>query len=84
VGHRVKLGDRQCLTDFDEYRGGLEILAYELFKNHLTPELKQKLNAMINHFIAMRIGVAHKLLTLQGQAEEAASYEKRLAICASG
>lgn len=82
MGHRTKLGDRQCLTDFDEYRGGLEILAYELFKNHLNPELKGKLNAMIHHFIAMRIGVAHKLLSLQGQAEEAASYEKRLRICA--
>ena len=82
IGHRVKLGDRQCLTDFDEYRGGLEILAYELFKGHLTPELKAKLNAMINHFIAMRIGVAHKLLTMQGEASEAESYQKRLAICA--
>lgn len=82
VGHRTKLGDRQCLTYFDEYRGGLEILAYELFKGHLNPELKVKLNAMINHFIATRIVVAHKLLSLQGQTAEAESYEKRLAICA--
>src|SRR5271165_6446604 len=26
VGHRVKLGDQQCLTDFDHYRAGLENL----------------------------------------------------------
>ena len=82
IGHRTKLGDRQCLTDFDEYRGGLEILAYELFREHLKPELKAKLNAMINHFIAMRIGVAQKLLASQGETAEAESYEKRLAICA--
>jgi len=81
MGQRTKLGDRQCLTDFDEYRGGLEILAYELFKNHLNADFKAKINAMISHFIAARIRVAHRLLSLQGQTEEAASYEKRLAIC---
>ena len=82
MGFRSKLGDRQCLTDFDEYRSGLENLAYDLFKDRLNPELKVKLNQMINAFIAARIGVAHNLLKLQGRNEEASSYEKRLAICA--
>ena len=80
VGHRSKLGDRQCLTDFDEYRAGLEILAYELFKGKLNPELKGKLQVMINHFIALRIGVAQKLLSMQGNPE-AQSYAKRLQVC---
>lgn len=82
IGHRVKLGDQQCLTDFDEYRAGLENLAYDLFKNHLNEELKAKLRVMINHFINMRLGVAHKLLSMQGREDEANSIEKRLRICA--
>jgi glycosyltransferase involved in cell wall biosynthesis len=82
VGFRSKLGDQQCLTDFDEYRAGLENLAYDLFKNHLGPELKVKINQMINHFINMRLGVAHKLLSMQGREDEALSIEKRLRICA--
>ena len=82
VGHRTKLGDQQCLTDFDEYRAGLENLAFDLFKDHLGPELKVKLNQMIAHFINMRLGVAHKLLSLQGREDEALSIEKRLRICA--
>jgi glycosyltransferase involved in cell wall biosynthesis len=82
IGHRTKLGDQQCLTDFDEYRAGLENLAYDLFKDHLGPELKVKLNQMINHFIHMRLGVAHKLYSLQGRQDEALSLEKRLRICA--
>ena len=82
VGWRSKLGDRQCLTDFDEYRAGLENLAYDLFKNHLNDELKGKIRVMINHFINMRLGVAHRLLSMQGKQEEANSIEKRLRICA--
>jgi len=82
IGWRSKLGDRQCLTDFDEYRAGLENLAYDLFANHLSDDLKQKLRVMINHFINMRLGVAHKLLSLQGRQDEALSIEKRLRICA--
>jgi glycosyltransferase involved in cell wall biosynthesis len=82
IGHRTKLGDQQCLTDFDEYRAGLENLAYDLFKDHLGPELKVKLNQMINHFIHMRLGVAHKLYSLHGKTDEALSLEKRLRICA--
>ena len=82
VGHRAKLGDQQCLTDFDEYRAGLENLAYELFKAHLSDGLKVKLRAMINHFINVRLGVAHRLFTLQGREAEAKSIEKRLAVCA--
>lgn len=82
MGFRSKLGDRQCLTDFDEYRAGLENLACDLFANHLTDELKSKLRVMINHFINMRLGVAHRLLSMQGKQDEAQSIEKRLRICA--
>jgi glycosyltransferase involved in cell wall biosynthesis len=82
VGHRSKLGDEQCLTDFDEYRAGLENLAYDLFKAHLSDELKMKLRSMINHFINMRLGVAHRLHSVNGRQEEALSIEKRLRICA--
>ena len=82
VGWRSKLGDQQCLTDFDEYRAGLENLAFDLFKAHLSEGLKVKLRTMINHFINMRLGVAHRLFTLQGKHAEAQSIEKRLAVCA--
>ena len=82
AGYRSKLGDEQCLTDFDQYRAGLENLAHDLFKDHLGPELKVKLNQMINHFINMRLGVAHKLHSLNGREQEATSIEKRLRICA--
>jgi glycosyltransferase involved in cell wall biosynthesis len=82
VGDRVKLGDQQCLTDFDNYRAGLEVLAFDLFKDYLSDELKLKLRVMINHFINMRLGVAHKLLSMQGREDEALSIEKRLRICA--
>jgi glycosyltransferase involved in cell wall biosynthesis len=82
IGHRVKLGDQQCLTDFDNYRAGLENLAYDLFHAHLSAELKTKIQIMINHFINMRLGVAHRLLSLQGRQDEAISIEKRLRICA--
>lgn len=81
VGFRQKLGDHQCLTDFDEYRAGLEILAFELFKDHLNPELKQQINKGIQHFINQRIGVAHRLFPAYGLHEEAEACAKRLAIC---
>jgi glycosyltransferase involved in cell wall biosynthesis len=82
IGTRVKLGDRQCLTLFDEYRSGLEVLAYRLFKDRLTPELKVNLNAMIQYFINLRIDVARTLLERQAEQREADSYGERLAICA--
>ena len=82
VGHRSKLGDEQCLTDFDEYRAGLEVCAAELFKGRLNDDLKAKLRPMIQAFINARLAVAHKLLTMQGRQSWADSIEKRLQICA--
>lgn len=80
VGPRSKLGDNQCLTDFDEYRAGLEILAYDLFKAGMTPELKVQINTGIRHFIYCRIEVAHRLLLAQNRVDEATLYLKRMEI----
>jgi len=77
VGNRAKLGDRQCLTNFDEYRGGLEILAYDLFADSLTPELKINIQNMITRFITSRLMVAETLLRRQNITDEADSYRKR-------
>jgi glycosyltransferase involved in cell wall biosynthesis len=81
VGARVKLGDQQCLTDFDVYRAGLETLAFDLFRDRLNMQLKVTINRMINHFINLRLGVAHRIFTMQGRAEEANTIVKRLMIC---
>jgi glycosyltransferase involved in cell wall biosynthesis len=84
VGDRVKLGDQQCLTDFDEYRSGLENLAYDLFKaptpGVLPLELRQAVNSGIQGFIKTRIEVAHRLLTANKRYGEAESYAKRLMV----
>lgn len=80
VGNRQKLGDRQCLTNFDEYRGGLEVMAYELFKRSLTPELKVQIQHMITKFITIRLEVAARLLRMQHIDNEAESYEKRMVL----
>ena len=82
VGGRAKLGDMQCLTDFDEYRGGLEILAYELFKDLLkNVKFKRRVNQMIAHFIALRLNVAHRLHAANGRIDAANALSKRLMVC---
>jgi len=81
IGERIKLGDSQCLTDFDEYRAGLELMAYELFRKVLSPALKQSINEMIQHFIARRIEMAYRILFSQGKLDEAEPYRRRLKIC---
>jgi glycosyltransferase involved in cell wall biosynthesis len=78
VGNRSKLGDRQCLVCFDEYRGGLECMAYDLFKGSLAPELKIQIQNMIAKFITIRLEVAARLLRRQNINAEAESYEKRM------
>ena len=80
MGGRVKVGDQQCLTDFDNYRAGLEILAFELFRAHLTPELKVNLNNMIRQFIWARYEVASRILLAQNRNVEAALLQMRMAI----
>lgn len=81
VGKRGKLGDAQCLTDFDEYRAGLENLAYDLFKDALDqPNVRATINNGIHEFIKCRIEVAHRLLAHNGAFAEAESYAKRLRV----
>jgi glycosyltransferase involved in cell wall biosynthesis len=81
VGPRGKLGDAQCLTDFDQYQFGLEVLAHDLFINHLEqPDLKRNVNAQIRQFLYARVEVAHRILLAQNRHAEAAEYHKRLTI----
>jgi glycosyltransferase involved in cell wall biosynthesis len=81
VGPRGKLGDAQCLTDFDQYRAGLENLAYDLFKEGLKePGVREAVNHGIDAFIKIRIQTAHKLLAHNGAFAEAESYAKRLLV----
>lgn len=84
IGSRVKLGDQQCLIEFDSYRAGLEVLAYDLFEGvPLDPEIFGKINLMIRQFIWVRIEVAARILLSQGRHAEATQYQKRLAVTRS-
>lgn len=82
VGGRVKLGDQQCLTDFDAYRWGLEILAHDLFRVALAsgevPTLKADLNNMIRQFIWSRYEVASRIHAANGRTVEAELLKKRM------
>jgi len=81
VGPRSKLGDQQCLTDFDQYQFGLECLAHDLFIKHLEqPDLKREVNALIRQFLYARVEVANRILEAQNRHAEAAEYQKRLTI----
>jgi hypothetical protein len=81
VGGRVKLGDQQCLTDFDSYRTGLECLAHDLFgKNIEDVELRKSINEMIRQFMWSRYEVASRILTGQNRLPEADVLKKRMAI----
>jgi glycosyltransferase involved in cell wall biosynthesis len=84
VGGRVKLGDQQCLTDFDSYRWGLEVLAYDLFRQGLLskeiPGLKVDINNMIRQFIWSRYEVANRLYTANNRLAEAELLKKRMEI----
>lgn len=81
-GQRGKLGDQQCLTHFDEYRAGLENLAFDLFKKEgfEDPRVREAVNNGIHAFIRSRIEVAHRLLAQNGMFAEAESYAKRLMV----
>ena len=82
VGARVKLGDQQCLTDFDSYRAGLEVLAHDIFQNNFAKEanLKESVNGMIRQFMWSRYEVASRILTAQNRLLEAEILKKRMAI----
>lgn len=84
VGGRVKLGDQQCLTDFDSYRWGLEVLAYDIFRQAFmskeAPELKPNVNNMIRQFLWSRYEVASRIHTANGRLVEAELLKKRMEI----
>ena len=78
VGGRAKLGDQQCLTEFDAYLAGLQVLAHDIFQGHLTPEMKENLNKMIRQFIWSRFEVANRIFTGQNRLAEAGIMRKRM------
>ena len=82
VGPRMKLGDQQCLTDFDSYRWGLEVLALTLFRKAIAsgeqPQLKDQLNGMIRQFIWSRYEVASRILAANGRNLEADMIKARM------
>jgi len=82
VGGRAKLGDQQCLTDFDSYRWGLEVLAHDIFRQALAsgeqPELRKTLNDMIRQFIWSRYEVAVRILAGNGRLAESELLKKRM------
>ena len=84
VGARAKLGDQQCLTDFDAYRWGLEVLAYDIFRGPIAsmevPTLKADLNNMIRQFLWTRYEVASRIHAGNGRMVEAELLKKRMEI----
>jgi glycosyltransferase involved in cell wall biosynthesis len=78
VGGRQKLGDQQCLTEFDSYRAGLEVLAYDLFKTHLDKDMKDNANNMIRQFLWSRYEVAGRIFNANGRTAEAELMKKRM------
>lgn len=81
VGGRAKLGDQQCLTDFDSYRTGLELLAHDIFQQNLADkELKKSINDMIRQFMWSRYEVAARILGAQNRTVEAEVMKKRMEI----
>lgn len=84
VGGRHKLGDQQCLTDFDSYRWGLEVLAMWLFRAAIAAgepkDLKKTLSDMIRKFVWSRYEVAVRILTMNGRLPEADLLKTRMEI----
>ena len=84
VGGRAKLGDQQCLTEFDAYRWGLEVLACDIFRTALAsgtePTLKAEINNMIRQFLWSRYEVAARIHAANGRQMEADLLRKRMDI----
>jgi glycosyltransferase involved in cell wall biosynthesis len=79
VGMRQKLGDVQCLTDFDSYRWGLEIMAFGLFSKAPDFEkMKPELQNMIRQFMWTRYEIAARLRTMNGKLPEAHELQMRM------
>ena len=79
VGMRVQLGNEQALTHFDEYRGGLEILAYRLFGEQ-PYKTRHHIQQMIQSFICTRLDCARRLHEQAGNEFEAERFRQRLVI----
>ncbi len=87
IGNRVKLGDMQCLTNFDEYRWGLEYLAHDIFTVALNQpdkdqvaKLKGDLNNMIRNFLWSRYEVANRIHLANNRTGDAQLIQKRLVL----
>ena len=80
VGMRVQLGNVQALTHFDEYRGGLEVMAYGLFGGKLAYAARHQIGQMIQSFIVTRLDCARRLYAQAGHAFEAEMLAKRILI----
>jgi hypothetical protein len=80
LGDRVQLGNEQCLTHFDQYRAGLEVLACRLFGRNLPYSARHRLQEMISAFICTRLDVARRLHARNGNELQAQMLADRLAI----
>lgn len=80
VGERTQLGNVQCLTDFDEYRAGLELLAYGLFGEGLAYGARHRIHELIQWFICVRMDLARMMYERAGKASDAQMLKQRLAI----
>jgi glycosyltransferase involved in cell wall biosynthesis len=78
VGVRQKLGDQQCLTEFDSYRAGLEVLAHDIFRGHLDADLKKNVGEMIRQFLWSRYEVASRIHFANGRTAETELMKKRM------
>jgi glycosyltransferase involved in cell wall biosynthesis len=80
VGERIQLGNVQCLTEFDSYRAGLEVLACRLFWSELPYRARHQIHDMIASFICARMDVASRLYARQGHEVDAQMLRQRIAI----
>lgn len=80
VGERVQLGNVQCLTYFDEYRAGLEVLAHGLFGAQLPYAARRQIQDMIASFICTRLHTAARMYAGQGNTDEAVMLLQRISI----
>jgi glycosyltransferase involved in cell wall biosynthesis len=79
VGERVQLGNVQCLTFFDEYRAGLEVLAYGLFGEQ-PYAARHRIQEMISSFICQRMYNAAVLYHRAGDTESSEMLLKRIKV----
>lgn len=76
---RVQLGNVQCLTFFDEYRAGLEVLAYGLFPE-IPHKGRRQIATMIDSFICQRMFNAAYMYAGAGNNLEAEMLLKRITV----